>query len=125
MNGEVHFSVAYVYLIPFDPPSTLAMGTFPYIVLSMKQQEALLARDIIQMIREYKDDANVLEYLEGFSASIARLVDSTAVVNWDDIAGICDQRYFSINKGEPLDLNNKLLDQCERAISELLPVSNS
>lgn len=101
-------------------------GAFPYIVLSMKQQqEALLARDIIQMIREYKDDANVLEYLEGFSSSIARLVDSTAVVNWDDITGICDQRYFSINKGQPLALNNKLLDQCERAISEFLPVSNS
>ena len=92
----------------------------------MKQeQQAILARDTIQMIREYKDDANVLEYLEGFSSSIARLVDSTAVVNWDDIAGICDQRYFSINKGQPLDLNDKLLDQCERSIGKFLPVSNS
>ena len=81
-----------------------------------------MARDIIQMIREYKDDANVLEYLEGFSSSIARLVDSTAVVNWDDITGICDQRYFSLNAGEPLDLNNKLLDECERAIGKFLSV---
>lgn len=90
-----------------------------------QQQEAILARDVIQMIREYKDDAKVLEYLEAFSFSIARLVDSTAVVDWGDIAGVCDQRYFSINKGEPLDLNNKLLDQSERMISDFLPVSNS
>lgn len=90
-----------------------------------QQQEAILARDVIRMIREYKDDANVLEYLEAFSFSIARLMDSATVVNWDDITGVCDQRYSSINKGELLDLNNKLLDQCERAISEFLPVSNS
>ena len=92
----------------------------------MKQQhEAILARDIIQMIREYKDDANVLEYLESFSASIARIVEDTTVVNWDDITGICDQRYYSIKQGNPVDLNTELLDQCERAISKFLPVSNS
>jgi len=90
----------------------------------MKQQEAILARDVIQMIREYKDDARALEYLEGFSFSIARLVGGADVVNWDDIAGICDQRYFSLNKGEPLDLNDELLDQCEHAINEFLPTSD-
>lgn len=77
------------------------------------------------MIREYKDDANVLEYLESFSSSIARLVDSTAVVNWGDITGICDQRYYSIQQGDPIELNTELLDQCERAISAFLPELSS
>lgn len=86
-----------------------------------QQQEAILARDMIDMIREYKDDANVLEYLGSLSFSVARLVDSTAVVNWDDISGICDQRYYSINQGDPIELNTKLLEQCENAISAYLP----
>lgn len=104
----------------------LAIGAFPYIVLGMKQQqEAFLARDIIQMIREYKDDASVLEYLESFSSSIARLVDSTTVVNWDDITGICDQRYYSLNQGNPIDLNTELLDHCMHAVSAFLPESSS
>ncbi len=89
-----------------------------------QQQQAFLARDIIDMIREYKDDANVLEYLERFSTSISRLVGSDAIVNWDDITGICDQRYYSIRQGEPIDLNIELLDQCERMISVFLPKSS-
>jgi len=86
----------------------------------MKQQEAFLARDIIQMIREYKDDPNVLEYLESFSASIARMVEDTTVVNWDDITGVCDQRYYSIKQGDPVDLNVDILDRCERAVKTFL-----
>lgn len=85
----------------------------------MKQQ-AFLARDIIQMIKEYKDDANVLEYIESFSASIARMVENTTVVNWDDIAGICDQRYHSIKQGNPIDLNVELLNECERSVKAFL-----
>lgn len=85
-----------------------------------QQQQAFLARDIIDMIREYTDDAHVLEYLERFSASISQLVGSAAIVNWDDITGVCDQRYYSIQQGDPIDLNNEILDQCERAISGFL-----
>ena len=86
----------------------------------MKQQQAFLARDIIQMIREYKDDAKVLEYLESFSASIARMVEDTTVVNWDDITGICDQRYYSIKQCSPIDLNADLLDHYERSVKAFL-----
>jgi len=86
-----------------------------------QQQEAILARDIIQMIREYKDDANVLEYLESFSTSIANLIENQDTVNWRDIAGICDQRYYSIKQGAPIDLNTELLDRCERAVKVFLP----
>jgi hypothetical protein len=86
-----------------------------------QQQEAILARDIIQMIREYKDDANILEYLEGFSSSIARLVESKEVVNWEDIAGICDQRYYSLKQDNPIALNEDLIEQCEHTFSTFLP----
>lgn len=85
-----------------------------------QQQEAFLARDIIQMIREYQDDANVLEYLESFSASIARMIESTAVVDWDDIAGICDQRYYSLQNGHPVNLNTELLNKCNDGVKTFL-----
>jgi len=90
----------------------------------MKQQEAILARDIISMIREYKDDVNVLEYLESFASSIAQLLNNKEVVNWEDIAGICDQRYFSLKNSNPIDLNTELLDLWERNISKFLPENN-
>jgi len=89
-----------------------------------QQQEAILARDMIQMIREYKDDANVLEYIESFASSVARLVESDDVVNWETIAGICDQRYFSLTHGDPIDLNTELLDQCEQYINKFLPIDS-
>jgi hypothetical protein len=86
----------------------------------MKQHEAFLARDIIQMIREYKDDANVLEYLESFSVSIARMVEDTSSAVWNDIASICDQRYYSLKQGNPIEINVELLDQCERSVDKFL-----
>lgn len=86
-----------------------------------QQQEAILARDMIQMIREYKDNANVLEYIESFASSVARLVESAEVTNWEDIAGVCDQRYYSLNHGTAIDLNADLLDRCERSLSTFLP----
>jgi hypothetical protein len=72
------------------------------------------------MIREYRDDANVLEYLESFSSSIARMVENTTVVNWSDLAGICDQRYYSMKNGNPVDLNAELLNKCEDSVKAFL-----
>ena len=38
----------------------------------MKQdKQALLARDMIQMIREYANNSDILEYLDGFAFSLA------------------------------------------------------
>ena len=88
----------------------------------MKQdQQALLARDMIQMIRDYADNADILEYLESFAFSLARGLDDASVVSWDDIAGVCDQRYYSMKHGEPIPLNTELLDRCDRSIQDYLP----
>lgn len=39
----------------------------------MKQeQQAILARDMIQMIRENEDNHHVLQYLESFAFSLAK-----------------------------------------------------
>ena len=57
----------------------------------MKQeQQAILARDIIDMIRNYQNNPDVLEYLDSFTFSLARGLEDTSVVSWDDIAGVCD-----------------------------------
>ena len=90
----------------------------------MKQYEqAILARDMIQMIREYADNSDVLEYLDSFAFSLARGLEDSSVVSWDDLASI-DQRYYSLNNSNPMPLNVKLLNQCERSIQKFLPPQN-
>lgn len=87
----------------------------------MKEKEqAILARDMIGMIREYSDNADVLEYLESFASSIAQIVDDGKVINWFDLAGICDQRYYSLLHNKHSPLNIELLDKCEQQIKPYL-----
>lgn len=88
----------------------------------MKQkQQAILARDMIQMIRENANNSSLLEYLSSFAFSIARGLEDMSVVSWDDIAGICDQRYYSLKIKNPVPLNTELLDHCEQSIQAYLP----
>jgi hypothetical protein len=88
----------------------------------MKQeQQAILARDMIQMIRENADNYQELQYLEGFAFSLARGLEDTSVVSWDDIAGICDQRYYSLRNNNPVPLDTELLNRCEQSIQSFLP----
>lgn len=88
----------------------------------MKQSEqAILARDMIQMIRENADNSDILEYLDGFAFSLARGLEDSSVVSWDDLASVCDQRYYSLNNNNPVPLNVELLNQCERSIQKFLP----
>ena len=88
----------------------------------MKQeQQAILARDMIQMIRENEDNHQVLQYLEGFAFSLARGLEDTSVVSWDGIASICDQRYYSLINNNPVPLNTELLNRCEQSVQSFLP----
>ena len=85
------------------------------------EQQAILARDFMGMVRAYQNDAAVLEYLEGFAFSLARGLQGVAVVDWDALASICDQRYYSLRQNEPIPLNTALLQQCEQQIQDYLP----
>ena len=88
----------------------------------MKQDEqAILARSMIQMIREHPNESDVLEHLDSIAFALARGLEDTSVVSWDDIAGICDQRYYSLMVNNPVPLNVELLDSCERSIQAYLP----
>lgn len=86
-----------------------------------KEHQAILARDMIQMIRENADNYKELQYLESFAFSLARGLEDTSVVSWDDVAGICDQRYYSLKNNNPVPLDTELLDRCERSIQSFLP----
>ena len=76
---------------------------------------------MIQMIRENADSSDILEYLNSFAFSLARGLEDASVVSWDDLAGICDQRYYSLKVDNPVPLNTELLDSCERSIQNYLP----
>lgn len=85
------------------------------------EQQAILARDMIDMIRDYQNDPDALEYLDSFAFSLARGLEDDSVVSWDSIAGVCDQRYYSMRNNNPVPLDTKLLDQCEQSIQKFLP----
>lgn len=86
------------------------------------QSQAILARDMINMIRDYSDNADVLEYLESFASSLAYMTDFKGPIPWSNIAGVCDQRYYSMKHSDrPTPLNTELLDDCEKQIQPYLP----
>lgn len=89
--------------------------------MTQEQHQAILARDMIDMIRRYPNDASILAYLESFTSSIAQILNDRSIVNWYDIAGVCDQRYYSLNQGNPIPLNTALLDECEKQIKAHFP----
>jgi hypothetical protein len=85
------------------------------------EYQAILARDMIDMIRDYVDDKDALEYLEAFTFSLARMLGDS-VVDWDRIAAVCDQRYWSMGGSGPTKpLDTDTLDRCERQIQRYLP----
>lgn len=90
--------------------------------MDKNQQQAILARDMIDMIREYPDDADALEYINSFSFSLARIFEGDSLISWDEIASVCDQRYYSLRQDDPvpLDINalNKLYESALRHIEK-------
>lgn len=60
-------------------------------------QQLILARDIIDMAREYSDDCRVLEYLQDFAFCIARMTDGDKnnIVDWDTIHSVLDQAWHN------------------------------
>ena len=69
------------------------------------KQQYILARDMIDMIRDYSDDANLLEYADSLCFSIARILEDKSVVAWDDISSICDQAWYAMKQGDVVEID--------------------
>mgnify|MGYP001675749804 CR=1 FL=1 len=116
------FTVNILFKIANDDILIAKTKLNPFFNELMKQdKQAILARDMIQMIRENADNSDVLEYLDSFAFSLARGLEDSSVVSWDDLASVCDQRYYSLNNNNPAPLNVELLNQCEQSIQKFLP----
>lgn len=86
------------------------------------QQQYILARDMIDMIRDYKNDAQALEYIDSFSFALARMFDGENAVQWHEISSVCDQAWYAMKQGEIVSIDMKKLDAiyslCEKKIEE-------
>lgn len=90
------------------------------------KQQYILARDTIDMIRDYANDANVLEYLDSFCFSLARLFEESKLVDWDTLASICDQRYYLLKNEASVAIpafNTAILDKMHRKYTNLIKMS--
>lgn len=91
--------------------SYMLQGFSLYNIRMNSKQQYILARDMIDMIRDYEKDANVLEYVDGFCFSIARILGGKSVVEWDELADICDQGYSSLKAGGSVSFDRARLDR--------------
>ena len=80
------------------------------------QWQAALAQEIIHAARVYHSDAQALEYLSDFAFSLARWLNDTSVVEWDNIHSVCEQRYVSLQSGSETCFDENMLDRCEAYI---------
>lgn len=64
--------------------------------------QAILVRDIIDMAREYKDDANVIEYISNFCFQLGLISEECGValknINWCDVFSHYDERYYKLSQ---------------------------
>ena len=82
------------------------------------QWQAALAQDIIHAARVYHSDAQALEYLADFAFSLARWLNDTSVVEWDNIHSVCEQRYVSLQSGSETCFDENMLGRCEAYIAK-------
>lgn len=75
------------------------------------EQQYLLACNMIDMIRDYSDDADILEYADSLCFSIARILEDKSVVSWDDISSVCDQAWYAMKQGDAVDVDRVTLDK--------------
>ena len=74
------------------------------------KQQYILARDTIDMIRDYSNNADILEYADSLCFSIARILEDKSVVAWDDISGMCDQVWYAMKQGDAVEIDRNKLD---------------
>lgn len=82
------------------------------------QWQAALAQEIIHAARVYHSDGRALEYLADFAFSLARWLNDTSVVEWDNIHSVCEQRYVSLQSGSETCFDENMLGQCEVYIAK-------
>lgn len=75
-----------------------------------QRQQYILARDMIDMIRDYRTDADALEYLDSFAFSLAMIAGEDSAVDWHKISSVCDQAWYGMKQGEAVDVDMKTLD---------------
>ena len=62
------------------------------------------------MIRDYSNNADILEYADSLCFSIARILEDKSVVAWDDISGMCDQAWYAMKQGDAVEIDHSRLD---------------
>lgn len=87
--------------------------------------QAILVRDIIDMAREYKNDANVLEYISCFCFQLDLIFDESGTLdknlNWYDVFSHYDEKYYNLSQNNNSEIDelvvNKVYDYAVNIIN--------
>lgn len=83
--------------------------------MNTAEQQYVLGRNTIDMILDYSDDADVLEYVNMFCMSLAHIFGEDSVVDWYGLESVTDQRYYSLQQRNPVPIHMDSL-RTERAL---------
>lgn len=85
--------------------------------------EARLAEVFIKLIYKNKDNADNLKSIENLSFNISGMLNNSIhVVNWLNIAEVCNERIMALEKNRP-GFNVELLNQCSNQLKQFLDIN--
>lgn len=101
----------------------------PMKVSSKSIQQAIIAREVIDLYRDSKNKRETAESLDVLCFAMARLTDCDKVdyplIDWDDLAALFDMIAFSEDTGDDKYGVEKDMDAIYRKVSRIIEMTKS
>lgn len=89
-----------------------------------KTYKAMLARDIIDMSRDFPDNYEIAAHLSDmcFSLSLIFRNDPSVIIDWDELAGILDKREYQLHRNEKPVIDEAALEKIWRKADGIIRI---
>ena len=79
-------------------------------------QQAILARDIIDMARDYSEDPEVLEYISRMCFTLFMLFedDPNKAIDWHELFSVYDKKYYDLKIRGESNVDEAVVDRIRR-----------
>jgi hypothetical protein len=84
---------------------------------------AILARDIIDMAREYSDDTNALECISSMCFSLFMIYENNSTIDWHELFSTYDQRYYRLQNNSSSNPETPSIELIRSKAMEIINMS--